>query len=131
VRAGKYSFSVKEFISFVNNKLSKEVKALKTEKGREKKIQTVKVMASKLNSRSGDIDKVFKLNSALQECVMMLINKLQAVQSMRTFLKTSKGFKVTGDEGFVASDKVGNVIKLVDRLEFSRANFTVAKNWVK
>ena len=50
---------------------------------------------------------------------------------MRTFLKTANGFKVTSDEGFVASDKVGNAIKLVNRLEFSRANFALAKNWVK
>ena len=62
---------------------------------------------------------------------MMLVNKLQTFQSMRTFLKTSNGFKVTSDEGFVASDKVGNAVKLVNRLEFSRANFALAKNWVK
>jgi len=29
-------------------------------------------------------------------------------------------------------DRISNkALKLVDRLEFSRANFTVAKNWVK
>jgi hypothetical protein len=26
-------------------------------------------------------------------------------------------------------DHVGGALKLVDRMEFSRANFTVAKNW--
>ena len=94
-------------------------------------MQQVNAIASRINSRSTDITKVFKLNSALQECVMMLVNKLQTVQSMRTFLKTSNGFKVTSDEGFVASDTVGNAVKLVNRLEFSRANFALAKNWVK
>lgn len=131
VRAGDYSFSVKEFVSFVNQKLSKSIKSLKTEKARARKMQQVNAIASRINSRSTDITKVFKLNSALQECVMMLVNKLQTVQSMRTFLKTSNGFKVTSDEGFVASDTVGNAVKLVNRLEFSRANFALAKNWVK
>jgi hypothetical protein len=131
VRAGDYSFSVKEFISFVNEKLSKSVKSLKTEKARARKMKQTNAIASRINSRSADINKVFKLNSALQQCVMMLVNKLQTVQSMRTFLKTSNGFKVTSDEGFVASDKVGNAVKLVNRLEFSRANFALAKNWVK
>jgi|TARA_R100000315_G_C5232732_1_gene143770 hypothetical protein len=131
VRAGDYSFSVKEFISFVNEKLSKSVKSLKTEKARARKMKQINAIASRINSRSADINKVFKLNSALQQCVMMLVNKLQTVQSMRTFLKTSNGFKVTSDEGFVASDKVGNAVKLVNRLEFSRANFALAKNWVK
>jgi len=32
----------------------------------------------------------------------------------------------------VAVDRLkGNAVKLVNRLEFSRANFTAAKNWVK
>jgi len=26
---------------------------------------------------------------------------------------------------------MGNAVKLVDRLEFSTANFTLAKNWIK
>ena len=32
---------------------------------------------------------------------------------------------------FVAVDKKAGAVKLVDRLEFSRANFTIAKDWVK
>jgi len=62
---------------------------------------------------------------------VFLLNKIQEVQSLRTFIRTSNGFKTTKDEGFVVSDKSGSVVKMVDRLEFSRANFTVAKNWVK
>ena len=38
--------------------------------------------------------------------------------------------KVTNPEGYVAIKKSG-AVKLVDRLEFSRANFNMAKNWVK
>jgi len=131
VRVGDYSFSVKEFISFINQKLSKGIKALKTEKARERKMKDLNVLLRKINSRSNDINKVFQLNASLQDCVMMLVNKLQTVQSMRTFLKTSNGFRVTSDEGFVASDKLGNAVKLVNRLEFSKANFDLAKNWVK
>ena len=47
------------------------------------------------------------------------------------FIRTDSGYRVTAPEGFVATDKIGNVVKLVDRLEFSRANFTIAKDWVK
>lgn len=131
VRAGDYSFSTKEFITFVNDKLSKKVNALKTEKGKERKMKEVNAVISAIKSRTREINSVFILNTALQRCVLMLVDKLQKVQSMRTFLKTANGFKVTSDEGFVASDKVGNAIKLVNRLEFSRANFALAKNWVK
>ena len=58
------------------------------------------------------------------------MDKLRSVQSIGTFLRTANGFKVTSPEGYVAI-KSGNAVKLVDRMEFSRANFNVAKDWVK
>jgi hypothetical protein len=63
----------------------------------------------------------------------MIISKLQQLRQVTgSFLKTDDGFKVTNPEGFVAVDKLkGNAVKLVDRLEFSLANFTAAKNWSK
>ena len=38
---------------------------------------------------------------------------------------------MTAPEGFVAVDRAAGAVKLVDRLEFSRANFTAEKDWVK
>jgi hypothetical protein len=51
------------------------------------------------------------------------------VNSIGTFLETPDGFKVTSPEGFVAVDRIGKAYKLVDRLEFSRANFVTDKGW--
>ena len=51
-----------------------------------------------------------------------------------TLLRTAKGFQVTKQEGFVAIDKIkGGAVKLVDRLEFSKANFSpdIIKGWQK
>ena len=59
----------------------------------------------------------------------MVIRKLERAKSVGTFLRTPTGFKVTAPEGFVAIDHVGKALKLVDRMEFSRANFTADKNW--
>ena len=62
----------------------------------------------------------------------MIVRKLQTVKDVGTFLRTDNGFKVTSPEGFVAIDKLkGNAVKLVDRLEFSQANFNAAKAWDK
>ena len=63
----------------------------------------------------------------------MIIKKLQQLKQVTgSFLKTDDGFKVTNPEGFVAVDRLkGNAVKLVDRLEFSLANFTAAKAWDK
>ena len=62
---------------------------------------------------------------------MVIVNKLNKVkQLMNTFVRTSKGFKVTNPEGYVAIDRVsGNAVKLVDRMEFSYNNFTAIKAW--
>jgi hypothetical protein len=61
----------------------------------------------------------------------MIVHKLSQVQGTQTFLKTVDGYAATAPEGFVAIDHVGNAVKLVDRLQFSHANFNVAKNWTK
>ena len=84
-----------------------------------------------IQSQTSDINSIFKLNTALQKCVLFLVKKLGEIGSLRTFIKTKDGFRTTGDEGFVASDHVSGAIKLVDRLEFSRVNFNIDKNWSK
>jgi len=63
----------------------------------------------------------------------MLVRKLNTAGGMaRTFVKVNDGYRATTPEGFVAIDRMsGNAVKLVDRLEFSHLNFTVAKNWDK
>ena len=131
VKQGQYSFSPREFIGFVNDKLETDVAKLKSEKGKVRKRKAKDDMVRSIRSVSKDLTDVFRLNSDLQKCVLFIIRKLEEVQSLRTFIKTANGYKVTRDEGFVASDRVGSAVKLVDRLEFSRANFTVDKNWVK
>ena len=67
----------------------------------------------------------------LVQAKKMVVDKMQKASAMKTFLKTANGFRVTGEEGYVAIDKVGNAVKIVDRLEFSKANFSpeVIKGW--
>lgn len=61
---------------------------------------------------------------------LMVIRQLEKVKDIGTFIKDGNGYRVTAPEGFVAI-KSGRAMKLVDRLEFSVANFTVDKNWDK
>jgi len=58
-----------------------------------------------------------------------LLQKMNQIQSIGNFIRTSTGYRVTAPEGYVAVDKVAGAIKLVDRLEFSRQNFTMPKGW--
>jgi len=56
-----------------------------------------------------------------------LLKKLSEISQIPTFIETPNGYEVTGEEGFVAVDRLGNALKLVDRLEFSRLNFGSGK----
>ena len=67
----------------------------------------------------------------MSRCKNILINKLSEIQSIGHFIRTGTGYRVSSPEGYVAVDRKAGAIKLVDRLEFSRANFTIAKDWVK
>ncbi len=83
----------------------------------------------KRNERS--LDGIFTAHNYLAQAKMLILKKLQALNTMPSFIKTDSGYKVTNPEGFVAIDRTGKAVKLVDRMEFSRANFNVAKDWTK
>ena len=56
------------------------------------------------------------------------MNQAMAIGS---FQQTENGLEVTEPEGFVAVDKTGNAVKLVDRLGFSRRNLTAISKFKK
>ena len=80
-----------------------------------------------------ELKAIFDLQNLIVEAKNMIIKKLQEVKQVTgAFLRTDDGYRVTNPEGFVAVDKLkGNAVKLVDRLEFSHANFTAQKAWDK
>ena len=75
---------------------------------------------------------IFDLQNYLIDAKLMIVRKLETIKSIGTFIRTDDGFRITAPEGFVAVDKLkGNAVKLVDRLEFSQANFNAQKAWDK
>ena len=55
---------------------------------------------------------------------MMFQRKMRDIKAIDSFIAQPDGsFKVTDPEGFVIVDHVGRAMKIVDRLEFSAANF--------
>jgi hypothetical protein len=119
-----------EFKTFYSNLLDKEILSKKTKAAQDKylKIKTEGLQFIKTNDRAIYMTVASYMN--LQKAKTLIIRQLSRVNTFGTFLKTDDGYKVTAPEGFVAI-KSGNALKLVDRLEFSRANFTVAKDWDK
>ena len=118
------------FIQFYASQLDKEIQSKKTKSAQDKyiKMKSDGLQFLKTNSRPLYFTVASYMN--LIEAKTYVIRKLELVKTLGTFLRTDNGYEVTAPEGFVAI-KSGNALKLVDRLEFSRANFTAAKDWEK
>jgi len=119
------------FRDYYESFIDAEIASRKTDKGKEKFIQQKKVGLQFIDRNRQALYFAIASHISLGNAKNFLIQKLNQVQSIGHFLRTPTGYKVTAPEGFVAVDRVAGAIKLVDRLEFSRANFTIAKDWVK
>ena len=126
---------VSQLIQWIRSKYQKEIDARKTEKGKaaqQKKLDDLLAFFSPQNKAS--LKKMFDLQKMIVLAKLKLINTLNKLQNVKTFVKTSNGFKVTGAEGYVSIDKLGtNALKIVDRMEFSHNNFSpeILKGWDK
>jgi hypothetical protein len=122
----------KGLIEYVYDKLKKEVDKVKRPQNKRNKQQNMDRLMKEFRSNSSQLVKIFDMQNLLVDAKEMVIRKLEKSKGlMDLFIRTENGYKVTQPEGFVAIDKLGKAVKLVDRLEFSRANFNAAKNWTK
>jgi len=112
-----------------------QIDSKKTKKGKDTQTAKRDAALSIFTKRNlKELQKVFTLYNILVDAKLLVIAKLDTVGGLRTLLKTKKGFEVTGQEGFVAIDHLGTgSLKLVDRLQFSKANFSTEyiKGWQK
>ena len=136
VRAGERITNTRKhtqgLIAYIYDKLKKDVDKLKRPQNKAVKQQTMDDKMKFFRSNSSQLVKIFDMQNFLVQAKDMIIRKLEKSKGvMDTFVRTKDGYKVTEPEGFVAIDKVGKAVKLVDRLEFAHQNFTAAKNWTK
>ena len=122
-------------IRWITNKYKKEAAKRKTEKGQRAQMEKLNAKMQFFSPRNKkSLELMFELQKLIVMAKLKLINKLNQLKSIDTFVKTRKGFKVTGEEGYVAIDKLGgDAVKLVDRMEFSYNNFSpdILKGWDK
>jgi len=124
---------VNDLIAWFDKKHKAEYKKRKSDKGKRDialKNENEMKFFSKENRKN--LDMMYQLMNAIIDAKLIIINKLDKLKEIDTFVRTKKGFKVTGSEGFVAIDyNTNGAVKLVDRLEFSTNNFSpdVIKGW--
>jgi hypothetical protein len=126
---------VDEMIKSLNVFFDKDIDSKKSPAGQESaKKKKEDVMSYFEETKKSDLISLFTMYNMIIEAKQMIISKLNEIGRMKTFLKTMNGFEVTGQEGFVVADHLGkNALKLVDRLSFSKANFSsdYQKGWQK
>ena len=120
---------VKEFEQYYMDRMSKEIDTKKSDKGKQKYKDIQKQQKKILRQFKTELYFTMATYLSVMDAKEMVIKKLETIEGIGTFLKTDDGYKVTAPEGYVAIDSSGGAVKLVDRLGFSHANFTIAKNW--
>mgnify|MGYP003342119143 CR=1 FL=1 len=121
-----------DLIHWVEAKLNKDIADAKKEETKKKRITIKTDIMRFLRSSAAQLKFIFDLMNLIVDAKIMIVRKLETIKSIGTFVRTDDGFRITAPEGFVAVDRLkGNAVKLVDRLEFSQANFNAQKNWDK
>jgi len=131
VRDGKAinELSLTGLEAFVMDRVSKKEAGMKTTAGRQKYAGLKKELQTYLRKNATNLRAMFKIYASLLQVKNIFVKKLNESQGIPTFIETPEGFKVTDPEGYVAVDKAGNAVKLVNRMEFSQANFNAVKDW--
>jgi hypothetical protein len=121
-----------DLIRWVEAKLNKDIADVKRAETKAKRTKEKTEVMRFFRTNASQLRFIFDLQNLLVDAKLMIVRKLESIRSIGTFVRTDTGYRITAPEGFVAVDKLkGNAVKLVDRLEFSQANFNAAKNWSK
>jgi hypothetical protein len=124
---------VKDLYHYIYDKYQGMMDRRSTPAGKKKQEDArTKILQFFAHHDQAQIVAIFDLANLIVEAKELIINKMNQAGHINTFLKTANGFKTTGVEGFVAIDHMsGGAVKIVDRMEFSKANFSadIIKGW--
>ena len=132
IKKGKFNHesNVNGFADFVVGHLQRKVDQVKRHETKQKRIEEYAPVFNDLPK----MNIVGELHGLLYKMKMVILESLNRSSSIDTFLRTSTGLIPTGHEGYVVINKHGkDAVKIVDREEFSRANFSddILKGWDK
>ncbi len=120
-----------ELIRWIDDRLSVKIREAKKPETQRKRIQEKTNIIGFFHLHNQDIKLIFDLQNAIVSGKLLILHKLSLAETTKSFIQTESGYKVTRPEGFVAVDRLGSAVKLVDRLEFSKHNFNTNRNWKK
>ena len=119
----------KQFRDYYESFINAEIDARKTPKGKERFIKAKKDNLQFIDRNSTALYFAIASHITLGNAKNTLLQKMNQIKSIGHFLRTKTGYRVTAPEGYVAINSTAGAVKFVDRLEFSRQNFTMPKGW--
>jgi hypothetical protein len=122
------SRALKALGQFYHEKMNKEVSKMKSVQKQAERRKQLYDGLKYLEDNETEFHAMFNLYRKIQENKQIVIDALDKLESFKTFVRTEKGYRVTSPEGYVLHHN-GDMIKLVNRIEFSYINFTLAKQW--
>ena len=128
VKQGELPSNVNQFLlgfrKFYTDRMQQQMSGLKAQKALQLRQDKMKQMPVFLNRAKKPLQAMLTFYRAVQTMKAFVLKKMNQAQAIGSFQQTDNGLQVTEPEGFVAVDKTGNAVKLVDRLGFSRRNLT-------
>jgi hypothetical protein len=128
VKQGELPNNVNQFLlgfrKFYSDRMQQQMTGLKAQKALQLRQDKMKQMPVFLNKAKKPLQAMLTFYKAVQQMKGFVLRKMNQAMAIGSFSQTDNGLQVTEPEGFVAVDKSGNAVKLVDRLGFSRRNLT-------
>lgn len=123
--------TLKDLGKFYHMKMTKVVDGLKSDKAKTDKRNIMYEGLKYLENHQREFQAMLALYKKIQDNKQLVIDELDRLEKLaafRQFVKTKNGYELTNPEGYVLHMD-GDMIKLVNRMEFSYNNFNVEKEW--
>ena len=122
---------LREFVKFYKSRMKDQISGLKAQKALQLRQDKIKQMPQFISRVKKPLQAMLSFYKAVQTMKAFILKKMNQAMAIGSFQQTENGLEVTDPEGFVAVDKTGNAVKLVDRLGFSRRNLTAGSKFKK
>ncbi len=137
IRQGKLAGDPGEFlngfIDWYKERIEGEIAKLKNQDPEKpavkNRLQKIQNNMNFINTNRKGLSGIIIFMTEITNLKKIFITKLNNIESIAHFYKTADGYEAGSPEGYVAIDHTGGAVKIVDRLEFSRRNFTTPKDF--
>jgi hypothetical protein len=135
VKQGNLPSNANQFVlgfrKFYADRMQQQIAGLKAQKALALRQQKMKDMPTFLNRLKRPLQAMLNFYRQTQSMKALVLKKMNQAMQIGSFSQTENGLEVTEPEGFVAVDRQGGAVKLVDRLGFSRRNLTAIRKFKK